>query len=93
LWDLHAVTEKISNWEEQDDVDLPVGLQRSSFASKVLIAWDPRRCLGSMVIELHIGVHVKMDAAYSWYVDGVCNVLGVWEVYKHCYPYFGRFCL
>lgn len=58
--------------------ELPSELSRSAFGSKLFLAWDPSRTAANMVLELHIGAHVRMaeGGIQPWQIDGVQDVIG-----------------
>lgn len=81
----------LAEGDEQDDNDLPADLQKSTFGSKVFIAWDPRRTLGALALELHIGAHVSMDGVYSWGFSGAQDVISSTGGVQSLVPLFRYF--
>ena len=64
---------------DEDDSGQETGpLSRGAFGSRLYIAWDPTRIVGQVVLELHSGAHVRMDAdsVQVWKVDNLQDVLG-----------------
>lgn len=61
--------------EQEETAEFPLPLQRASFSSKILIAWDPKRVLENVAIELHMGAHCKLDGVYSWSLFGAQDVV------------------
>ena len=62
--------------EAMDESGVPTDLQRAAFASKVYIAFDPRRVLGGTALELNAGAHVTLENVYGWSVHGAQDVIG-----------------
>lgn len=63
--------------EDPDLEELPPELSKSSFSSKLFLAWDPSRTVSNMVLELHIGAHVKMaeSGVQPWHIEGAQDVI------------------
>lgn len=72
--------------EEADDA--PQELSRSAFGSKVFLSWDPRRTVGKLALDLHIGAHVSLDGVFAWSFLGAQDVISSVGGVQALIPFF-----
>jgi hypothetical protein len=52
-------------------------LKPASFGSKVFLAWDPKRAIDDLAVEVHVGAHLSLGHdSYRWSVAGPQDVIG-----------------
>ena len=67
----------IGEGDDENDLDLPLGLQKAQFGARVFLSWDPRRTVGGVAIDLHVGAHMSMDVnAFAWQSSAAQDVIG-----------------
>jgi hypothetical protein len=72
-----AIVADMGDSEGQENSDLPVELSKAALGSRLFMVWDPKRVEDPVVLDLHSGAHVKMEAdkVQPWHVDGAKSVI------------------
>ena len=76
--------------DDIDSKDIPMGLSRGAFGSKLLVVWDPCRICDGTLIDPHSGANVTLeDRASSWSFESLRDTIESLGGISRLLPLFG----
>ena len=76
--------------DDIDSEDIPLGLSRGAFGSKLLVVWDPCRICNGTLIDPHSGANVTLeDRASSWSFESLRDTIESLGGMSRLLPLFG----